>query len=148
MTKTFVGTTEGGLSTALGPDICYVKAPDPPAGPGGFPIPFPNIAMVRNAVDTVKDDKVLIRNKKPLVEGSNIPASTGDEPGSSPGPVPGKEGMKSRVNTGKCEFKQHSQKVKFGGKGVICLGASTTHNDGNIPGMFGVPSQMTVLAEK
>jgi len=147
MTQKSIGTTEGGMSMAI-IDPCYVPAPpQPPLGPGGIPTPFPCIARLSNAVHTVKKNKVLIRNKKPLVEGSYIPDSTGDEGGCSQGPLPGVKGLKSRKNLGKCEFKQHSEKVKFRGKGVICAGSDTTHNNGNMPGLFSVPSQTTVSAE-
>ena len=140
--KTSVGTTEGGKVIALAPDVAYIPAPPPPAGPGGIPTPFPNMGSLSDAKKVTT--KVLVKNKGALVEGAYIPSTSGDEPGCSQGPTPGIKGLKSRKNTAKVEFKQQSSTVKFEGKGVICLGAMAAHNEENTMGKFSVPSQTTV----
>ncbi|MBK6516520.1 MAG: DUF4150 domain-containing protein [Polyangiaceae bacterium] len=112
----------------------------------GILLPYPNMASHTGAKKTTT--KVLVRNKKCLVEGSFIPKSTGDEPGCNQPTPMGKMGMKSRKQMGKCEFSSHSSKVKMEGKGVIFHTASTKHNDGNTVGKHGVPSQRVVLVAK
>lgn len=143
--KTPNATIESGKAMNLAPDVCYLPAPPPPSGPGGIPTPYPNAASLSNSKAVTS--KVFIRNKKCLVEGSNIPSSTGDDPGCSSNIPPGQKGIKSRKNKGKCEFAQHSSKVKMEGKGVICLTASTKQNDQNTMGKHGMQSQGTVLSE-
>lgn len=143
--KTPNSSVEGGKSIGLAPDVCYIPAPPPPSGPGGIPTPFPNSGSHDSAKKTTK--KVFIRNKKCLVEGSEIPSTMGDEPGCSSNIPPGQKGVKARKNKGKVEFTQHSSVVKMEGKGVICQGATTKHNDANTMGKHGVPSQSVVSSE-
>lgn len=138
-----VSTVEGGVSINMAPDVCWTPTPTTPPG---APVPYPNVAKHTGAKKTTK--KVLVRNKKCLIEGSFIPSSTGDEPGCNQ-PVPnGRMGVKSRKQMGKCEFSSHSSKVKMEGKGVIVHTATTKHNEGNTAGKHGVPSQRVVLAAK
>ena len=137
-------TKEGGQAMCLGPDVCYIPAPPPPAGPGGIPTPFPNIGNLNGADKTVS--KVLVRNKETLVEGSICPDSTGDEAGCSTNVPPGQKGIASMKNMEKVEFARHSSKVKFDGKGVITHTAPTKHNATNTAGNHGVPSQTVVLS--
>ncbi len=144
--RTKVGTTEGGQGVSMPPDVCYLPAPpQPPAGPGGIPTPYPNKGEISDAKKVTK--KVFIRNKPVTVAGSYVPSSSGDDAGCSQGPLPGKLGLKSRKQGDKVEFTQESSTVKFEGKGVICQGASTKHNDGNTIGKFMKPSQSDVLAD-
>jgi hypothetical protein len=136
---------EGGQGIILSPDVCYIPAPPPPpAGPGGIPTPFPNIGNLTGADKTT--DKVLIRNKESLVEGSLVPSSTGDEPGCSTIVPPGQKGLASMKNMEKVEFAKHSSKVKFDGKGVITHTSPTKHNSTNTAGNHSVPSQTVVLS--
>ncbi len=136
-------TTEGGESVAIPPTVNYLPAPPPPAGPGGIPTPYPNFAS-HSGADKVTS-KVLIRNKPCLVEGSVIPSSKGDEVGASTNIPPGKKGMKSMTNLDKCEFNQHSGKVKLEGKGSICQSMTTTHNAANTAGAHSSSSQSKVF---
>lgn len=137
-------TKAGGLALAT-PDICFIPAPPPPAGPGGIPTPFPNTGML-NATDKATD-KVLVENKGMCVEDSEIPNSHGDEPGVSNLPTP--KGLMSQKNMGKVVFKTHSSKVKAQGKAVVMHTAMTAHNGSgnyNMPaGTHTVPSQTKVI---
>lgn len=138
-------TKEGGQAVMMSPDVCYLPAPPPPpAGPGGIPTPYPNMGMLDTA-DKVTD-KVLVRNKEVLVEGSITPSSKGDEAGCSTIVPPGQKGLASMKNMEKVEFSQHSSKVKFQGKGVITHTCPTKHNSTNTAGSHSVPSQTAVLA--
>ena len=136
-------TKEGGQAMCLGPDVCYIPAPPPPAGPGGIPTPFPNMGMHMQATKTTT--KVYIRKKHCLIEGSEIPMSKLDEPGMGPNP-PTIKGLVSKKNMAKVVFKKHSGKVKMQGKGVIFHTVPTMHNANNNPGMHSVPSQTQVFA--
>jgi hypothetical protein len=135
-------TTEGGRAMNAAPDVCCLPAPTPPAGPGGIPTPYPNMAMLTGAKKTTT--KVLVRNKKALVEGSRIDSSRGDEAGCSPNPTPARKGMAVAKNMAKVTFEKHSGKVKFQGKGVIFHGVPTKHNAGNTMGTFASASQSQV----
>lgn len=143
--KTPVATTEDGVCFALAPDVCFLPAPPPPAGPGGIPTPYPNQGSCNDAKDVT--EKVLIRNKPVLVGGSYIPSTHGDEAGASPQPGRG-HGLQSGSTGDKCEFAGQSSVVKFEGKGVVCLGETTKHNKSNTMGKHSVPSQTTVIAAK
>jgi hypothetical protein len=136
-------TKESGQALMMAPDVCFIPAPPPPAGPGGIPIPFPNLAMLAQAIKTTV--KVLFRKKAALVEGSEIPSSKGDEAGVCQNIPPGKKGTASMKNMAKIEFKKHSGTVKLEGKGVIAHSAPTTQNAGNTAGMHSVPSQTQIL---
>lgn len=127
----------------IGPDVCYLPAPPVPTGPGGIPTPYPNIGML-NGADKVTD-KVLVRNKEVLVEGSIVPSTKGDELGCSTNIPPGKKGLASMENMEKVEFTKHSSKVKMQGKGTITHTCPTKHNKGNTMGNQGVPSQTVVI---
>jgi hypothetical protein len=137
-------TKAGGTALAT-PDVCHIPAPPPPAGPGGIPTPFPNTAMLAQTDKATK--KVLIGNKGAVVEDSEVPRTSGDEPGVSNLPTP--KGVMSQKNMGKAVFKTKSGKVKAEGKGVVMLGAVTAHNgDGNAnmpAGSQVAPSQTKVL---
>lgn len=136
-------TTEGGQSISTAPSVCYVPAPPVPAGPGGIPTPFPNVASHGSAEGVTQ--KVFIRNKPCLVEGSSIPSSSGDEAGCSQNLPPGKKGLKSMENLGKCEFPSHHATVKLEGKGAIVHLATTKQNNGNTVGQHASPSQTKVI---
>jgi hypothetical protein len=136
-------TKEGGQAAQMTPDVCYLPAPPVPVGPGGIPTPYPNIGML-NTADKVTD-KVLIRNKEVLVEGSLLPSSKGDEPGCSTNIPPGPKGVASQENMNKVQFEKHSSKVKMQGRGTITQGCPTKHNSTNTAGTHSVPSQTVVL---
>jgi hypothetical protein len=128
------GSKAGG--TCLGmPDVCQVPAPPGPP----IPTPFPNTAMVSNATKT--SSKVQFENKDAVVETSEIPSSTGDEPGVAGGVVSGTFAQK-------VVFKLGSSVVKAEGKGVVFLTATTAHNgsSANMPaGLHVAPSQAKIL---
>jgi hypothetical protein len=136
-------TKKGGMAQG-GPDVCHIPAPPPPAGPGGIPTPFPNMASVSGAEKTV--GKVLIETKEVVVIDSEIPSSKGDEAGVSNLPTP--KGLVSHKNMGECKFKKASSKVFAEDKAIVYHTVPTTHNgsNANAPvGVFGVPSQMKVF---
>ena len=122
--------------TAMGvPDVCLVPAPPGPP----VPTPFPTQAMVANATKT--SSKVQFENKDAVVETSEIPSSTGDEPGVGGGVVSG-------TFASKVVFKLGSSVVKAEGKGVVFLTAMTAHNgaSANMPaGLVVAPSQAKIL---
>jgi len=136
-------TKQAGQSLMMAPDVCFVPAPMPPAGPGGIPIPFPNIGQHAQATKTTTT--VFIAKKEVLIDGSEIPSTSGDEAGCSTNPIPGQKGLVSRKNMAKVVFKKWSATVKFQGKGVITHMAPTMHNQNNTAGMHSVPSQTTVF---
>ena len=141
----FAAATKAGGMAQAAPDVCFIPAPAPPAGPGGIPIPFPNIAQFVTASKTC--DKVLIENKPTIVEDSEIPHTQGDEAGCSPLPAPGK-GVVSHEIMGKCVFKTKSGVVFFKGKASVTQTATTSHNGSNANAPVGthtVPSQLKVL---
>ncbi len=144
--KKAVSTTEDGMSNNGPPDVCFEPlVPQPPSPPFSKPVRYKNKADHRSPKKTTKN--VLVRNKPCLVEGSFIPRSAGDEMGCAIVPPPGKMGMFSRTHMAKCEFIQHSSKVKMEGKGVICHGHAAKLNKGNTLGKHDKPSQSVVLAE-
>lgn len=124
----------GGNCATMGPlDVCKTPAPPAPVPP---PIPYPNFGMVMQA--TGASSKVKICGSQAVTIKSEIPMSTGDEPG-----VAG--GMVSSVFKGKVEWKMGSSKVKAEGNKVVHLTSMTMHNKGNAPGMQVAPSQVKVL---
>ncbi|HSU55987.1 MAG TPA: DUF4150 domain-containing protein [Candidatus Dormibacteraeota bacterium] len=129
-------STNGGGQCFAMPDVC--KTPTP-AGP--IPIPYPNIAMVSNAVKT--STKVTFSNKQVVVENSEIPMSQGDEAGTAGGVVSGR-------NMDKVVFKKGSSKVLIEGKGCAYLTSMTGHNGANANMPAGnqiAPSQVKVMVE-
>lgn len=136
-------TKKGGTSLAV-PDTCHIVAPPPPAGPGGIPTPFPNTATF-SQVDKATD-KVLFQNKGVVVENSEVPRTSGDEPGVSNLPTP--KGLMSTKNMDKAKFKKWSSKVKAQGKGIVTLMATTGQNgsNANMPaGNHLTPSQTQII---
>ncbi len=137
------GSKKGGDIIAT-PDACHLPAPPPPAGPGGVPTVYVNKGSLSSADKATK--KVLFDKKGVIVEDSEISRSMGDEPGCSNLPTP--KGLMSQKNMGKIVFKTHSSKVKAEGKGVVTLGATTSHNgsgNANQPaGKFAVPGQVKI----
>ncbi len=117
------------------PDVC--KTPAPPAPP--IPIPYPNIAQVAMATAGTCSSKVKIMNQPAVTKDSEIPMSSGDEPG-----VAG--GVMSSCNMGKAVFKMASSKVKAEGKGIAHLISMVSVNKDNFPaGMQILMSQMKVI---
>ena len=122
----------GGMCLAF-PDVCLTPVLGVPV-----PIPYPNIAQVSNASDTV--DKVVIENKETVVESSKISSSMGDEAGVQGGVTSGK-------NMDEVQFKGYSSKVYFKGKKAVYHTATSAHNgsSANMPaGVQLSPSQTKV----
>ena len=117
------------------PDVCKTPAPPAPFAP----IPYPNIAQVRNATKTVA--KVKVCNKDIVVEKSEPSSSNGDEAGVQKGMV------KAPKLANECGFLKGSSKVYATGKKVVPHLTPTKHNGGNLPagGVHAVPSQVNVL---
>lgn len=132
----FPASTKGGGQCFGFPDVC--KTPAPPA-PAPLPIPYPNVGMVAQASKACK--KVKICKKAALTTKSEIPRSSGDEPGVA-------KGIVSSTNMGKITYKKGSSKVKFEGTAVVQHLSLTSHNGGNanLPAAAQVaPSQIKVL---
>ena len=126
-------STAGGVCFAF-PDVCKVPILGVPV-----PITFPNIGMVSNASDTV--DKVVIEQKKTVVESSKIPRSMGDEVGIQLGVISG-------TQMDEISYASYSSKVYAAGKKICHLTSMTKHNgsNANMPaGMQIAPSQTKVL---
>jgi hypothetical protein len=140
-------TKKGGMAQAT-PDVCMVPAPPPPAGPGGIPTPFVNMASLSSTDKTIS--KVVMENKETIVEDSEVPSTKGDEAGCAqapPSPVP--KGVVSQKNMSKAVFKKYSSKVKAKGKAIVTHTAITSHNgsgNANMPaGVHSTPSQSKVI---
>ena len=102
------------------PNVCNTTIP----GVGTVPIPYPNIAQLAHASpvsDTNKD--LLVKGSKVLIETSEVPTSSGDEP-ADPG-----------TNSGACTMSQFSRSVLYHGKGLVRFSDQTSQNDGNAVGM-------------
>ena len=109
----FVCTIAAGQAMAM-PDTC--KTPAPPAPP--VPIPYPNFAMTQMA--SPASTKVLIGGSPALMKTSEIPLTSGDEPG-----VAGGVGLGwGRVSP-----------AGFGGEGVVgCKGCGSAFFSGGTCG--------------
>ena len=114
-----IKTTEG-ICFAF-PDTCLTPTP---AGPV-VPVPYPNIGELGQAV--MVSTRVKINGKPVILQGSEIPMSSGDEAGSLGGVLSGK--IKGRVT-----FITSSQRVRIEGRGVVRLGDITMQNDSNAVG--------------
>ena len=117
------------------PDVC--KTPAPPA-PNPVSVPYPNVGMANQAVNT--STKVKFVSKEAITLKSEIPSSSGDEAGVAGGAV-------SSVNMQKVQFKKGSSKVKIEGQPCVHLTSATGQNgsNANAVGCQVVPSQIKVL---
>jgi len=135
MVAIFPGSSKGGGQSFAFPDVCKT-----PVGPSVVPIPYPNIAM--GAQTSKGSGKVKICKKKTTTKKSEIPRSSGDEPGVM-------KGIISSKHMGKMKFKKCSSKVKAEGKAVAHLVSMTMHNGSgaaNMPaGAQIAPSQTKVI---
>lgn len=133
----FPASTKGGGECVAFPDVC--KVPAPPAPP--VPTPFPNAAQCANASGASVTKRVKILNKPVLHQGSEIPMSSGDEPGVLKGVV-------SNTNMDRARFKTFSSKVFVEGSKVVRHLATTGQNgsSANMPAGTQVsPSQTKVI---
>lgn len=102
------------------PDVLLTPGPS-----GDIPVPYPNIAQLADATGTSPD--VMVGGKPVVLEDSEIPSSTGGEPG-----VNG--GVTSGTHLSKCTFTSFSGTVKANGKGLVRQLDTTSQNDGNTTG--------------
>lgn len=131
-------STNGGGQIALPGPLDSCKTPTP-GGP--VPMPYPNLAMLTQLKGGSCSSKVKISGKKTAVKESEIPMSTGDEPGTLGGVV------SSRFK-GPCKLKAGSGKVKAEGKGIAYASGQSAHNGSNANNPSGVqvaPSQTKVM---
>lgn len=120
------------------PDVCKVPAPPSPTG---VPVPFPNLASCADAEASTCSQHTLVRNKAVLIASSEIPRSSGDEPGTLGGVI-------SSVNMGKVVFRTSSAKVTIEGTAAVMHLDTTAHNGSNANAPAGTqvsPSQSQVL---
>lgn len=119
--------TKNGICFAF-PDILNT-----PAGPSMVPMPYPNIAQLSAATGTATN--VNAGGKAVILKDSEIPNSSGGEPGTG-------MGVSSGTHLGKCTFTKSSNTVKANGKGVVRQFDTTDQNGGNAKGqvMVGLPT--------
>ena len=137
----FPASTDGGGQCAIPGPLDTCMTPGVSAGAPG-PLPYPNFAMPMQASGSTASSKVKIMNKKALTVKTEIPMSTGDEAGNSPG------GVVSGRFKGSVKFKKGSSKVKAEGESVVHLTSMTAHNGTNAnapPGVQVAPSQVKVI---
>lgn len=111
------------------PDVLNTPTPG-----GPVPMPYPNVAQLADAAPAAKD--VNAGGKPVVLEGDEIPSSTGGEPGTNGGVVVSGAHLKG------CTFTSASTTVKANGQGVVRQGDTTSQNDGNATGsvMVGLPT--------
>lgn len=130
-------SNNGGGSTLAAGDVCLTPTPGPPA-----PVPYVNTAPLSGASGGSCSGKVLIDGKKAVTKKTEIPVSSGDEPGSAGG------GVISHQIKGVVKFKLGSSKVKVEGQQLVYVGCMTGHNgnNANMPaGAQIAPSQTKLL---
>jgi len=130
-----VATKQGGDCIAF-PDTC--KTPSP-VGP--VPVPYPNTAMLMQAVPPTCTLKVKIMNQPVITKQTTIPATAGDEAGVAGGVV-------SSMIKGPAQAKMGSVKVKMEGNPVVfqtCVWGQNGTNANAPTGMQVSPSQIKVM---
>lgn len=115
--RTLVHAGSKGVSVAF-PDVCKTPAAL------GAPLPYPNIALSRDAAKTAK--RTTADGKPVCLATSEFVRSTGDEPGSGGGVI-------SQTFRGKAGFVAGSQDVIVEGKGVARAFDLMLHNARNTP---------------
>ncbi len=135
MTAIFPASTKGGGQCFAFPDVCLTPAP--PAPP--IPVPYPNFGMVNQTKKTAS--KVKFAGKEVVTKKSEMPRSTGDEPGLNKGVV-------SATVMNKVIFRKGSSKVIVEGQACVHFTQMTAQNgsNANMPaGAQIVPSQTKVI---
>lgn len=135
MIKMPAATKKGGMCTGM-PNVCFVPAPPPVVQ---IPVPMGSLGLLASAEGAI--DKVLVEHKETIAQGSKVPNSKTDEPGS-------KGGVVSGVNSKDVVPKQFSSKVSFKGKKAFFHTGMTAHNGSNpnLPvGVHAAPSQAKVF---
>ena len=129
-----VATKQGGDCIAF-PDAC--KTPSPA---GTVPVPYPNTAMLMQAVPPTCTLKVRIMNQPVITKQTLIPATSGDEAGAAGGVVSG-------MIKGPAQAKMGSVKVKMEGHPAVfqtCVWGQNGTNANAPAGMQATPSQTKV----
>lgn len=110
------------------PDILLTPGPS-----GSVPLPYPNIAQLADAQKVSPDVKA--GGKAVIIDGSEIPTSTGGEAGTG-------GGTSSGTFNQKCTFSEFSGTVKANGKGIVRQLDQTSQNNDNAQGfvMAGFPT--------
>jgi len=125
-----------GICTAV-PDTCHTPSPS-----GTVPTPYPNVAMLQQAIAPTLAQTVKIAGFHAATTMTQIMMSTGDEGGTAGG------GVKSATIKGPCKFKMGSKTVKFMGQSAVHIGSLIAQNNSlnaNMPaGVQVSPSQVTV----
>lgn len=115
------------------PDVCNTPTPGGPA-----PVPYPNIAQLTAAQDIGTTVLLGPAGLNPLLQGSTVANSSGDEAGTA-------GGVKSGTIMGPCEVTTGSATVLIGGRGVARFGDPTSQNNRNAVGQL-LGAFPTVLA--
>lgn len=134
-------TTAAGRCLAV-PDVCLTPIPAAGAAsatPGPEPVAYHNLARPSRARNAAT--KVFFARKPVLTRRSQIPVSSGDEPGTEGGIVSG--GIRQCVR-----YAQGSSRIYIEGHPCAFQGARTTHNGANANAPAGLqvsPSQSKVF---
>ena len=131
-------TKAGGQALAF-PDVC--KVPAPPAPP--VPVPFPNVAMLKQASGGTCSKKVKVLNQPVITVASEVPRTMGDGAGTV-------GGVSSGTNMDKATFPPEAslRNPEVEGDDVVNNLKATAHNgaSANAPsGAVLAPSQTKVL---
>lgn len=121
------------IATTTGICFAFPDVLNTPAGPSMVPLPYPNIAQLSAAQGTATT--VNAGGKPVILEDSQIPNSSGGEPGSG-------GGVTQPSYLGACTFTGFSGTVKANGKKVVRQFDTTDQNGGNAQGqvMVGLPT--------
>lgn len=106
------------------PDVCLTPTPG-----GPVPVPYPNIAQLSAAQDIGTSVLLGPAGLSPLLQGSTVPTSNGDEAGTA-------GGVSSGTIMGPCEVTMGSATVLVGGRGVARFGDPTQQNNRNAVGQL------------
>jgi hypothetical protein len=131
-----LSTTMNGQCMAV-PDTCQVPAPPLPP----IPTPFPNVAMVMQALPPTCSLKVKVMQMAVVTQMSQIPMTSGDEAGSVGGVVSG-------MIKGPAAFTKGSAKLMIEGQPAVFQTCTTGQNgtSANAPsGLQVAPSQPKVM---
>lgn len=110
-----------------------------PVGSSMVPLPYPLVADLSNAVQTVSS--VRLNNQPAYVLSQTVqPSCKGDAPGVG-------KGIRSSTVSGEVKPTKASQHVRVGGKPILRVGDPCTMNGGNTAGIYvAVPAMAAVVA--
>lgn len=121
------------IATTTGICFAFPDVLNTPSPSGTVPLPYPNIAQLSAAQGTATT--VNAGGKPVILKDSQIPNSSGGEPGSG-------GGVTQPHYLGACTFADSSLTVKANGKGIVRQFDATEQNGGNARGqvMVGLPT--------